>query len=85
MNVEDLTVLALILSSLALFISLVTALKFKRWQNIYEASTQDSKRPFDKKLVEHWKRRYDALPKHSVKWRAYRKRLIEVGVNIDGN
>lgn len=84
MITEDIAVLALIVSFLTLVVSLVTALKFRQWENIYKAATPDSKRPYDKKLIEHWKSRYEALPEHSVKWRAYRKRLIEVGM-LDGD
>lgn len=84
MSVEDIATLALIGSFLALFISVVVALLFKRWQNIYKAATPDNERLLDPKLIEEMKRRYASLPEHSVKWRAYRKRLIEAG-ELDGD
>jgi len=85
MNGQLIAMAALAVAVIALVISLVNAKNLIKWRNIYRRSMKDSERPVEQALIEEWQKAFESLPEHSPKWKAYQKRLIDVGVIKRGN
>ncbi len=55
--------------------------KLRGYRRMVQLMTADSSKvPTDAELVKEWAQQYAVLPKGSPKWKAYRNRLIELGV-----
>ncbi len=79
MTANEIAMLALVVASVALVVSLVNAKNLIKWRNIYRSGVRDGSREPDPDLIEDWKASMALHPEHSPKWKAYQNRLRDIG------
>lgn len=85
---EELGWVAIALGLVASGLAAIALVQVWRWRRIYEQALDDNVRAKlakpDAKLVGRWKVAMASATEHSPQWKAYKRRLAEIGV-LDGD